>query len=178
MLICEPRLVFQSNKVTWAIITTWKLPLCNVKRWRRHKKSESVSKSFKILSLFNLVTGKKVGELSNDKLPGHCVDISVKGSQLAMAGWDDKNVVLFDLVTDWQVLILSGFPVRNDYSQITKIQRKHPNISQQYNQTHGSSNVMCVLNHKFVWIIYGNCFLFVQTELWHLILWIILEHQR
>ena len=34
---------------------------------------------------------------THDKLPSHYEDISVRGNQLAVAGWNDKNVLPFEI---------------------------------------------------------------------------------
>ena len=39
--------------------------------------------------------GKKLEELGQDNLPDHYEDISVRDDELAVAGWDDNNVLLF-----------------------------------------------------------------------------------
>ena len=46
---------------------------------------------------FCFVTGKLLHMFTHDKLPSSYEDISVRGNQLAVAGWNDNNILLFDL---------------------------------------------------------------------------------
>ena len=43
------------------------------------------------------LTGKLLHTLTHDKLPSYYEDISVRGNQLAVSGWKDYNVLLFNL---------------------------------------------------------------------------------
>ena len=43
------------------------------------------------------VLGRKLRELRHDNLPDHYEDISVRGGELAVAGWREKKLLLFSL---------------------------------------------------------------------------------
>ena len=50
-----------------------------------------------LLTLFFSLTGEKLTKLTDDRLPVHCADISVKADELTVAAWRDCNLVLFRL---------------------------------------------------------------------------------
>mgnify|MGYP001795872831 CR=1 FL=1 len=50
-----------------------------------------------LLTPFFSLTGEKLTELTDGRLPVHCADISVRGDELAVAAWKDCNLVLFRL---------------------------------------------------------------------------------
>ena len=46
----------------------------------------------------NFITGKKMTELSHDRLPCYYVSISIRGTELAVAGLDENKLLLFEIV--------------------------------------------------------------------------------
>ena len=48
------------------------------------------------MSLLTL-SGRKLRELRHDNLPDHCGDISVRDDELALAGFNDKKLLLFSM---------------------------------------------------------------------------------
>ena len=45
--------------------------------------------------IFILVTGEKIGGLSHQDLPNYYESFDIRGDGLALAGWRQKNVLLF-----------------------------------------------------------------------------------
>ena len=44
-----------------------------------------------------IFSGRKLKESRHDKLPDHYEDISVRDDEIAVAGWDDKKLLLFSM---------------------------------------------------------------------------------
>ena len=49
------------------------------------------------VTVFNIITGEKIGELKSDQFPSIMGKISVKGDELAIPGWYDGVLHLFML---------------------------------------------------------------------------------
>ena len=64
-------------------------------------------------SILSIITGKKVCELRNEKIPEKHESISLHGNILAVAGWDANIVALFKIIWVYFIknkLTRNGFP--------------------------------------------------------------------